>query len=121
MIKSTGAFASPLAAALSSDLHPPQTQRQYASHTPFSPLLLLPLPCRYDEALERLPAVWETYLADGWLQLAAVTLRRVYDSAWQAGKVSASVPCVLGAVLARLVDSAHFLVQSTRRRVFLFV
>lgn len=44
-------------------------------------------PVRYDEALERLPTVFETYLADGWLQLAAVTLRRVYDSAWRVGKV----------------------------------
>lgn len=55
---------------------------------------------RYDEALERLPAVWETYLADGWLQLAAVTLRRVFDSAWEAGKVNAS-PCVGGAAVLR--------------------
>lgn len=38
--------------------------------------------------------MWETYLGDGWLQLAAVTLRRVYDSAWQAGKVSAVRACV---------------------------
>ncbi|CAN0192432.1 unnamed protein product, partial [Scytosiphon promiscuus] len=33
---------------------------------------------RYDEALERLPVVWKTYLADGWLQLATASLRRMY-------------------------------------------
>ena len=42
---------------------------------------------RYKDALERLPVVWETYLGDGWLQLAAVNLRRLYISAWRAGEV----------------------------------
>lgn len=42
---------------------------------------------RYEEVLERLPSVWNSYMSDGWLQLAAETLRRVYVSAWRAGKV----------------------------------
>ncbi|CAN0027179.1 unnamed protein product [Ectocarpus sp. 6 AP-2014] len=41
---------------------------------------------RYDDALERLPPVWKTYLADGWLKLATVALRRVYVCAWRSGK-----------------------------------
>ncbi|CAN0086336.1 unnamed protein product [Ectocarpus fasciculatus] len=41
---------------------------------------------RYDDALERLPPVWQTYLADGWLKLATAALRRVYVCAWRSGK-----------------------------------
>lgn len=55
-----------------------------------SSLLLYPpsAPTRYDDALERLPPVWKTYLADGWLKLATAALRRVYVCAWRSGKVS---------------------------------
>ncbi|CAN0431455.1 unnamed protein product, partial [Ectocarpus sp. 12 AP-2014] len=41
---------------------------------------------RYDDALERLPPVWKTYLTDGWLKLATAALRRVYVCAWRSGK-----------------------------------
>ncbi|CAM9549331.1 unnamed protein product, partial [Ectocarpus sp. 4 AP-2014] len=41
---------------------------------------------RYDDALERLPPVWKTYLADGWLKLATAALRRMYVCAWRSGK-----------------------------------